>query len=29
MIAIAAYYKYLAKDFAPMSVSANARAEWV
>jgi N6-L-threonylcarbamoyladenine synthase len=28
MIAITAYYKYLAKDFAPLSVSASARAEW-
>ena len=28
MIAITAYYKYLAKDFSPLSVSATARAEW-
>lgn len=28
MIAITGYYKYLAKDFAPLSVSASARAEW-
>ncbi|HVM88826.1 MAG TPA: tRNA (adenosine(37)-N6)-threonylcarbamoyltransferase complex transferase subunit TsaD [Puia sp.] len=28
MIAITAYYKYLAEDFAPLNVSANARAEW-
>lgn len=28
MIAITAYYKYLAKDFADMAVTANARAEW-
>ena len=28
MIAITAYYKYLAKDFADLSVSPNARAEW-
>jgi N6-L-threonylcarbamoyladenine synthase len=28
MIAITAYYKYLAKDFADLSVSATARAEW-
>lgn len=28
MIAITAYYKYLNKDFAPLSVSATARAEW-
>jgi len=28
MIAITAYYKYLAGDFAPLSVSASARAEW-
>jgi N6-L-threonylcarbamoyladenine synthase len=28
MIAITGYYKYLAGDFAPISVSASARAEW-
>lgn len=28
MIAITAYYKYLAKDFAPLSISPSARAEW-
>ena len=28
MIAITAYYKYLAEDFAALSVSASARAEW-
>ncbi|HRQ51409.1 MAG TPA: tRNA (adenosine(37)-N6)-threonylcarbamoyltransferase complex transferase subunit TsaD, partial [Agriterribacter sp.] len=28
MIAITAYYKYQAEDFAPLSVTANARAEW-
>jgi N6-L-threonylcarbamoyladenine synthase len=28
MIAITAHYKYLAEDFAPLSVSATARAEW-
>lgn len=28
MIAITAYYKYLAKDFADLSVTAAARAEW-
>lgn len=28
MIAITAHYKYLAGDFAPLSVSASARAEW-
>lgn len=28
MIAITAYYKYLEKDFAEMSVSADAKAEW-
>ncbi|HEY2725747.1 MAG TPA: tRNA (adenosine(37)-N6)-threonylcarbamoyltransferase complex transferase subunit TsaD [Parafilimonas sp.] len=28
MIAITAYYKYLAKDFADLSVTATARAEW-
>jgi len=28
MIAITAYYKYLAGDFADLSVSASARAEW-
>lgn len=28
MIAITAYYKYLAKDFADLSVSPSARAEW-
>jgi len=28
MIAITAYYKYLAGDFAPLSVSASARSEW-
>lgn len=28
MIAITAYYKYLDKDFAPLSVSPMARAEW-
>ncbi len=28
MIAITGYYKYLAKDFAELSVTANARAEW-
>ncbi|TDH27249.1 tRNA (adenosine(37)-N6)-threonylcarbamoyltransferase complex transferase subunit TsaD [Segetibacter sp. 3557_3] len=28
MIAITAYYKYLRNDFAPMDVSATARAEW-
>jgi N6-L-threonylcarbamoyladenine synthase len=28
MIAIAGHYKYLAGDFAPISVSASARAEW-
>ncbi len=28
MIAIAAYYKYLEKDFADLSISPSARAEW-
>jgi len=28
MIAITAYYKYLASDFADLSVSPTARAEW-
>ncbi len=28
MIAITGYYKYIAGDFAPLSVSASARAEW-
>lgn len=28
MIAITGYYKYLEKDFASLSVTANARAEW-
>ena len=28
MIAITAHYKYLAKDFSGLSVSASARAEW-
>jgi N6-L-threonylcarbamoyladenine synthase len=28
MIAITAYYKYLQKDFADLSVSASARATW-
>jgi N6-L-threonylcarbamoyladenine synthase len=28
MIAITAYYKYLAEDFSPLSVSASPRAEW-
>ena len=28
MIAITAYYKYLAKDFADLSISPTARAEW-
>jgi N6-L-threonylcarbamoyladenine synthase len=28
MIAITGHYKYLHKDFAPLSVSASARAEW-
>ncbi|GGA86425.1 tRNA (adenosine(37)-N6)-threonylcarbamoyltransferase complex transferase subunit TsaD [Puia dinghuensis] len=28
MIAITGYYKYLAGEFAPLSVSASARAEW-
>lgn len=28
MIAITGYYKYLAGDFSPISVSASARAEW-
>ena len=28
MIAITAYYKFLAKDFADLSVSSSARAEW-
>jgi N6-L-threonylcarbamoyladenine synthase len=28
MIAITGYYKYLAGDFAPLSVEASARAEW-
>ncbi|HRP33482.1 MAG TPA: tRNA (adenosine(37)-N6)-threonylcarbamoyltransferase complex transferase subunit TsaD [Agriterribacter sp.] len=28
MIAITGYYKFLAKDFSSLSVSANARAEW-
>lgn len=28
MIAITGYYKYLAGDFAPLSVSASARAKW-
>jgi N6-L-threonylcarbamoyladenine synthase len=28
MIAITGHYKYLAHDFAPLSVSASARAEW-
>jgi N6-L-threonylcarbamoyladenine synthase len=28
MIAITAYYKYLAKDFSDLTVSASARAEW-
>jgi N6-L-threonylcarbamoyladenine synthase len=29
MIAITGYYKFLAKDFAELSVSASARADWV
>ena len=28
MIAITAYYKYLAGDFAPLSATASARADW-
>ena len=28
MIAITAYYKFLEKDFADLSVTATARAEW-
>jgi len=28
MIAITAYYKYLAEDFVPLSASVTARAEW-
>ncbi|MBS1577478.1 MAG: tRNA (adenosine(37)-N6)-threonylcarbamoyltransferase complex transferase subunit TsaD, partial [Bacteroidetes bacterium] len=28
MIAITGYYKYLAGEFASLSVSASARAEW-
>jgi len=28
MIAITGYYKYITEDFAPLSVSASARAEW-
>ncbi len=28
MIAITAYYKYLAEDFADLNVSPSARAEW-
>jgi len=28
MIALTAYYKFLQKDFAPLSVSASARASW-
>ena len=28
MIAITAYYKYLAEDFVSLGVSASARAEW-
>jgi len=28
MIAIAGYYKFLAKDFAPLSINPSARAEW-
>jgi N6-L-threonylcarbamoyladenine synthase len=28
MIAIAAYYKFMAKDFAPLSATASARAAW-
>jgi N6-L-threonylcarbamoyladenine synthase len=28
MIAIAGYYKYLQKDFADISISPSARAEW-
>lgn len=28
MIAIAGYYKFLEKDFAPLSISPSARAEW-
>ena len=28
MIAITGYYKYIAGDFAPLIVSASARAEW-
>lgn len=28
MIAITAYYKFLSKDFADLSITANARAEW-
>ncbi len=28
MIAIAGYYKYLEKDFAPLNVNSSARAEW-
>lgn len=28
MIAITGYYKYLERDFAPLTVSASARAEW-
>ncbi len=29
MIAITAYYKYLAKDFSPLNIGSTARAEWV
>jgi N6-L-threonylcarbamoyladenine synthase len=29
MIAITGYYKFLEKDFAPLSISPSARAEWV
>ncbi|HEX2682664.1 MAG TPA: tRNA (adenosine(37)-N6)-threonylcarbamoyltransferase complex transferase subunit TsaD, partial [Ferruginibacter sp.] len=28
MIAITGYYKFLAKDFTPLSISPSARAEW-
>ena len=28
MIAIAGYYKFLANEFSPLSVSASARASW-
>jgi hypothetical protein len=28
MIAFTAYYKFLDKDYSPLSVTASARAEW-